>query len=124
SHLLAYSNKPDRYTLAAWINAGRHRHRARGAQLDEQAVLAAGDAGVPRIWATRAAGIQLGAVAGAGARSPVPSELHVRGLPRVVRVRHGMSWRHGALQPVAAVPHPQSGRADLRRGAAEQRRIR
>ena len=50
---------------------GRHRHRARGAQLDEPAVLAAGHAGVPRVRAARAAGLQLGAVAGARAGSSI-----------------------------------------------------
>ena len=47
----------------------------------------------------------------------------LRGLSRLVCVRHRLPWRHGALQPVAAVPHPQSRRAGVRRGPAEQRGV-
>ena len=66
-------------------------------------------------------GLQLDAVAGAGARSSVPSELHVRGLSRLVCVRHRLPRRHGPLQPVAAVSHPEPRRAGVGRGPAEQR---
>ncbi len=46
---------------------------------------------------------------------PVPSELHVRRVSRLVRLRHRLPRRHGALQPVAAVPHPQSRRTGMGR---------
>ena len=98
-------------------------HRARSAQLDRPAVLAAGHAGVPRVGAGGARWFQLGAVAGAGARTSLPSELHLRGLSRLVRLRHRLSGRHGALQPVAALPHPEPRRAGVGRGPAEQRGV-
>ena len=124
SHLLAYSNAPDRHTLAAWIKAGVDRHRPRSAQLDEPAVLAAGHAGVPQVRAARAGRLQLGAVAGARTGSSVSPELHVRGLPRLVRVRRRLPRGHGPLQPVAAVPHPEARGPGIRRGPAQQRRVR
>ncbi len=65
----------------------RHWPRPRSAQLDESAVLAAGLAGVPRVRASGAGRIQLGALAGSGARSALPSGLHVHALSWVVRVR-------------------------------------
>ena len=66
----------------------RDWHSPRSAQLDRSPVLAAGHAGVSRVGAARARRVQLGAVAGAGARPAVPSELHLRGLSRLVRLRH------------------------------------
>ena len=110
---------------AGGVDPGRrHRHGARGPQLDQPPVLAAGHAGVPRVGAARAGGLQLGAVAGARARSPLSSELHLRGVPRLVRVRHRLSGRHGALQPVAAVSHPEARRPGVRRGQTQQRGVR
>ena len=124
SHLLAYSNNPDRHTLAAWISGRRDRTGPRGPQLDQPSVLAAGDAGVPRVRPARATRVQLGAVAGPGTRSPVSPRLHLRGVSRLVRVRHRLPRRHGPLQPVAAVPHPAARRARVRRSASEQRGVR
>ena len=123
SHLLAYSNNPDRHTLAAWINAGVDRHGARSAQLDEPAVLAAGHAGVSSGGTAGTGWLQLGAVAGAGAGASLSSELHVRRLSRLVRLRSRLPRRHGALQPVAAVPHPQSRHTGVGRRPPEQRRL-
>ena len=87
THLLAYSNSPDRHTARRVDQRRRHRPRPRSAQLDESAVLAAGLAGVPRVRASGAGRIQLGALAGSGARSALPSGLHVHALSWVVCVR-------------------------------------
>ncbi len=96
----------------------RDRYREGSAQLDEPSVLAAGDAGVPRVGPRGSGRIQLGAVAGPGTGSSVSSELHARRVPRLVCVRHRLSRRHGPLQPLAAVPDPGSRRAGVRRSAA------
>ena len=52
-----------------------------------------------------------------------PSYTHAvyRGL---VRLRRRLPRRHGLLQPVAAVPHPEPRRPRVRRGQAQQRRVR
>ena len=124
SHLLAYSNHPDRHLLAAWIEAGvigtvREVHNWTNRPFWPQGMQAYHESGPPV-----PDGLQLGAVAGARARSPVPSELHLRGLSRLVCVRNGLPWRHGPLQPVAALPDPRTRRPRVRRGPAEQRRLR
>ena len=49
THLLAYSNTPDRHLLEAMDQRRCHRHRPRSAQLDESPLLAAGLAGVLRV---------------------------------------------------------------------------
>jgi hypothetical protein len=72
-------------------------HRARSAQLDRPSVLAAGDAGVPHVRTGRPRRLQLGALAGSRARTPLPSELHLRGLPRLVRVRPPAAWEIWAI---------------------------
>ena len=73
--------------------------------------------------AARARRLQLGAVAGSRAGSPVPSELHVRRVPRLVCLRNRLPRRHGPLQPVAAVPHPRISacRSGSRRGRTTTR---
>ena len=102
----------------------RHRPRSRGAQLDESAVLAAGLAGVLHVRAGRAGRLQLGALAGSRAGSPVSPGLHVHALPWLVRLRRRLPRRHGLLQPVAAVPDPEARDSGVRRSAAQQRRVR
>ena len=101
----------------------RHRHRARGAQLDQPSVLAAGLAGVLRVGSAGARRLQLGRCGRARAGSSVSPELHVLPLSRLVRLRRRLPRRHGLLQPVAAVPHPESGRArsSSRRGRTTTR---
>ncbi len=101
----------------------RDRHGSRGAQLDQPSVLAAGHVSLSPERAAGAGGLQLGAVAGTGGRSSLPSELYLRGLSGLVRVRHGLPRRHGSLQPVAALSHPEPRRARVRRRPAEQRRV-
>ena len=107
---------------AGRVDQGRRDwNGARSAQLDRSPLLATGHAVVPRVGPARSVRLQLAALAGARTRSSVPSELHVRRVPRLVSVRHRLPRRHGPLQPVAAVSHPRSRRACLRRGTAEQR---
>ncbi len=102
SHLLAYSNSPDRHTLAAWIKGGvigtvREVHNWTNRPFWPQGMQEYHKSGPPG-----AGRLQLGTVAGARTRSSVPSELHVRGVPRLVRLRRRLPRRHGPLQPVAA----------------------
>src|SRR5690606_42122426 len=66
--------------------------------------MAAGLARLSHRDAARAAGLRLGALAGAGSGSAVPSELHLHALPRVVRLRRRLVRRYGQLQPVGHLP--------------------
>ncbi|MBZ5586197.1 MAG: Gfo/Idh/MocA family oxidoreductase [Acidobacteriia bacterium] len=55
---------------------------------------------------TEAAGsrrFRLGPLAWSGARSPLPSQLHAHGFPRLVRFWGRLYGRHGALQPMSRV---------------------
>ena len=121
SHLLAYSNSADRHTLAAWINAGaigtvREVHNWTDRPFWPQGMQAyhASGPAVPD-------GFNWALWQGPEPERPYhPSYTH-RGLSRLVCVRHRLSRRHGALQPVAAVPHPEPRRAGVGRGPAEQR---
>ena len=122
THLLAYSNSPDRHTLAAWINGRRHRQRPRSAQLDQPSVLAAGIPGVLQVGSADPGRLQLDALPGTGTGSPLPSRLHLLSLSRLVRLRRRVPRRHGLLLAVAAVPHPEPRRARMGGGPAEQRR--
>ena len=59
-------------------------------------------------------GIRLDALAWSSARSAVSPQLYSHQFPRLVRVRRGVDRRHGALQPLAALPTPRPGRTDQR----------
>jgi predicted dehydrogenase len=87
SHLLAYSNRPDRHTLAAWINAGvigqvREVHNWTDRPFWPQGMQEYHPSG------TRAGRFQLAAVAGTRTGASLPSGLHLRGVPRMVCVRN------------------------------------
>ena len=121
SHLLAYSNTPDRHTLAAWIQAGvighvREVHNWTNRPFWPQGMQAYHASGptVPEgfnwtLW-----------------QGPEPDRpYHPSYTFAVYRGWYaygtGLPRRHGPLQPVAALPYPEARRARVGRGTAEQR---
>ena len=107
---------PDRHTLAAWINGGvvgavREVHNWTNRPFWPQGMQAYHPAG-----AARTGWLQLGAVAGSRAGAALHPELHLRRVSRLVRLWNRLPRRHGALQPVAAVPHPRTRRTGVGRG--------
>jgi hypothetical protein len=115
THLLAYSNTPDRHTLEAWIKGGAIGTVREVHNWTERPVLAAGMAGVLQDGSPVPGRLQLDAVAGPAPRSSVPSRLHALPVSRLVRLRRRLSRRHGSVFAVAAVSHPRARRAGVGR---------
>ena len=124
THLLAYSNNPDRHTLAAWIKAGvignvREVHNWTNRPFWPQGWQEYYKSGPPV-----PAGLNWALWQGPEPERPYhPNYTHA-----VYRGWYAYGSRlprgHGLLQPVAALPHPGSRRPGVRRGAAQQRSLR
>ena len=68
---------------------------------------------------SRAGGPRLGPLARARAAPALSPGLHERGLPRLVRLRHGRPRRHGALQLLPDLQDPEARLAPERRSEPE-----
>jgi hypothetical protein len=91
THFMPWDANGSMEPVMAWIR-DRHRHVARGPQLDKPAGVAAVRDSAHR-YAARSGGLRLGPVAGAGGGASLSSELHPHGLSRLVRFRRRLRIR-------------------------------